>query len=84
MAPVVEDTAEFGWDEAKSLVDDAYRSFSPEIADVVLRDDVGPLAHAGEHRQVLEDRRLDVAVAGAAELAAEPIDDLQPLLGLRW
>ena len=35
MAPVVEDTAEFGWDEAKSLVDDAYRSFSPEIADVV-------------------------------------------------
>ena len=35
MAPVVEDTAEFDWDDAKVLVDDAYRSFSPEIADVV-------------------------------------------------
>lgn len=35
MAPVVEDTAEFDWDDAKLLVDDAYRSFSPEIADVV-------------------------------------------------
>ena len=35
MAPVVEDQASFEWDAAKALVEDAYRSFSPEIADVV-------------------------------------------------
>lgn len=35
MAPVVEDTASFDWAEARALVDEAYRSFSPEIADVV-------------------------------------------------
>ena len=35
MAPVVTDTVEFGWEDATALVDDAYRSFSPEIADVV-------------------------------------------------
>ena len=38
MAPVVEgDAAEFGWDEAKELVLDAYGSFSPQMADVVRR-----------------------------------------------
>ncbi|MFN8053217.1 MAG: M3 family oligoendopeptidase [Acidimicrobiales bacterium] len=35
MAPVVEDTVEFDWESATELVGDAYRSFSPEIADVV-------------------------------------------------
>lgn len=34
MAPVVDDESkEFGWDEARTLVLDAYRSFSPELAD---------------------------------------------------
>lgn len=35
MAPVVEDTASFDWGDATTLVADAYRSFSPEIAGVV-------------------------------------------------
>ncbi|MEZ5252593.1 MAG: M3 family oligoendopeptidase [Microthrixaceae bacterium] len=34
-APVVHDDTEFGWQEATELVEDAYRSFSPEIAGVV-------------------------------------------------
>lgn len=34
-APVVHDDTEFGWEEATALVEDAYRSFSPEIAGVV-------------------------------------------------
>ena len=34
-APVVDDTASFEWGDATTLVSDAYRSFSPEIADVV-------------------------------------------------
>ena len=35
MAPVVADQATFEWDEARELVTSAYRSFSPEMADVV-------------------------------------------------
>ncbi|NLA37491.1 MAG: M3 family oligoendopeptidase, partial [Actinobacteria bacterium] len=34
-APVVDDSASFEWADATALVGEAYRSFSPEIADVV-------------------------------------------------
>lgn len=37
MASVATVDAEFGWDEARHLVLDAYRSFSPELADVANR-----------------------------------------------
>lgn len=33
-APLLEDEQEIGWDEARDTVLDAYRSFSPEMADV--------------------------------------------------
>jgi oligoendopeptidase F len=33
-APVTPDEAEFSWDEARQTVLDAYRSFSPEMADI--------------------------------------------------
>jgi Oligoendopeptidase F len=37
MASVADAEAEFGWDEARSLVLDAYASFSPQLADVAQR-----------------------------------------------
>ncbi len=37
MASVATVDAEFGWDEARSLVLDAYGSFSPELADIAQR-----------------------------------------------
>ena len=37
MASVATSDAEFGWDEARRLVLDAYASFSPELADVAQR-----------------------------------------------
>jgi oligoendopeptidase F len=37
MAPVAAAEVEFGWDEGRALVLDAYRSFSPDLADVVKR-----------------------------------------------
>lgn len=37
MASVAEDESTIGWNEASSLVLDAYHSFSPELADVVKR-----------------------------------------------
>ncbi len=37
MASVAEDETSIGWDEARTVVLDAYRSFSPELADVALR-----------------------------------------------
>ncbi len=37
MASVAEDETSIGWDEARTVVLDAYRSFSPELADVAKR-----------------------------------------------
>ncbi len=37
MASVAEDETSIGWDEARTVVLDAYRSFSPELADVAMR-----------------------------------------------
>jgi oligoendopeptidase F len=37
MASVADDETSIGWDEARTVVLDAYRSFSPELADVATR-----------------------------------------------
>jgi len=37
MASVAQDSTSIGWDEARTVVLDAYRSFSPEMADVARR-----------------------------------------------
>jgi oligoendopeptidase F len=37
MASVAEDQTHIGWDEARTVVLDAYRSFSPEMADIAQR-----------------------------------------------
>jgi oligoendopeptidase F len=37
MASVADDETSIGWDEARTIVLDAYRSFSPELADVATR-----------------------------------------------
>src|SRR4051794_32184147 len=51
----------------------------------LLGDDVGRLPHpAGEHRGVLERRRLDVAVPGPAQRRGQRVPDGQELVRRRW